>query len=94
MATTTEIEFKKEGSGWICQLADYQAKMGGVISLALSGANQIVTVEATVEGMPPMVAQNLSTPYGSGLIFEIDFPAGVSVTLRTAKEVTKATWIQ
>ena len=43
--------------------------------------------------MPPMVAGTLQTPYGTGLVFEIDFPDGVDVTLRTSKPVTEGVWI-
>lgn len=90
---TTAIEFTKVGSGYICQLSDYQANMGGVIHLALSEPNQIVSVEAGASGLPPMVVQTLQTPYGRGLVFELDFPAGIGVTLRTSKPVTEGAWI-
>lgn len=91
--TTTNIEFKLVGGDYVCQLTDYQSKMGGVISLALSEPNQIVSVSASVGEMPPMVAGTLQTPYGTGLVFEIDFPDGVDVTLRTSKPVTEGVWI-
>lgn len=41
----------------------------------------------------PMVVQVLQTPYGKGLVFELDFPDGVGVTLRTSKPVKQAIWI-
>ena len=66
---------------------------GGVIHLALSEPNQIVSVEAGASGLPPMVVQTLQTPYGLGLVFELDFPAGIGVTLRTSKPVTEGVWI-
>lgn len=66
----------------------------GVIHLALSEPNQIVSVVAGVSGLPPMVVQTLQTPYGLGLVFELDFPNGIGVTLRTSKPVTEAVWIK
>lgn len=92
--TTTEIEFTKVGNDFICQLTEYQTNMGGVIHLALSEPNQIVSVVAGVSGLPPMVVQTLQTPYGLGLVFELDFPNGIGVTLRTSKPVTEAVWIK
>lgn len=41
----------------------------------------------------PMVVQTLQTPYGKGLVFELDFPDGVGVTLRTSKPVKQAIWL-
>ena len=64
-----------------------------MISLSLSEPNQIVSVLAYTPGMPPMVVQTLQTPYGIGLVFEIDFPEGVGVTLKSAKPVNEAVWI-
>lgn len=91
--TTTAIEFTKAGDGYICQLSDYQAKMGGVIHLALSEPNQIVSVWAGASGMPPMVVGTFQTPYGLGIVFGLDFPDGVVVTLRSSKPVTEAVWM-
>lgn len=48
---------------------------------------------AGVSGMPPMVIRTLQTPYGKGLVFELDLPEGLSVTIRTSKPVTAAVWI-
>lgn len=48
---------------------------------------------AGVSGMPPMVVRTLQTPYGRGLVFELDIPEGIDVTLRTSKPVTEAVWI-
>ena len=65
---------------------------GGEIHLALSEPNQIVSVQAGVPGMPPMVVETLQTPYGLGLVFEFDFPEGIDVKLSTSKPVTYGIW--
>lgn len=92
---STSIQFQKVSDNYVCQLSDYQTtKRGGVIHLALSEPNQIVVVSAGADGMPPMVVQTLSTPpYGLGLVFELDFPDGIDVTLSTTKPVTQGVWI-
>lgn len=90
---TTAIEFTKTGSDYVCQLTDYQTNMSGVIHLALSEPNQIVAVEVGAAGLPPMVMQTLQTPYGLGVVFGLDIPDGIGVTLRTSKPVTEAVWI-
>lgn len=91
--SNTAISFTQSGGDYVCALADYGSKMSGVVHLALSEPNQVVSVEAGASGMPPMVVETLSTPYGLGLVFEIDFPDGVGVTLRTSKPVTEGAWI-
>lgn len=90
--TTTTIEFTKVDSDYVCELTDYNAK-NGEVSLALSEPNQIVSVLAGPQGMPAMVVQTLQTPYGLGLMFEIDFPEGIGVTLRTSKPVISGVWL-
>lgn len=91
---TTAIEFTKDGGDYVCYLTDYQSFMGGgVIHLSLSEPDQTVAVEAGAAGLPAMVVQTLQTPYGKGLVFELDFPTGIGVTLRTAKPVTEGVWI-
>lgn len=90
---TTAIEFTKTGGDYVCALTDYGTAMIGTIHLALSEPNQIVSVEAGAAGLPPMCVQTLQTPYGLGLVFALDFPDGIGVTLRTSKPVTEAAWI-
>lgn len=87
---TTAIEFTKADGDYVCALSGTK----GIVHLALSEPNQIVSVQVGVTGMPPMVVSTLSTPYGLGLVFEIDFPESVGVTLRTSKPVTNGIWIE
>lgn len=70
-----------------------KAILGGVIHLALSEPNQAVSNSAAVSDLPPMCVQTLQTPYGLGLVFELEFPEGVSVTLSSSKPVTEGAWI-
>lgn len=86
---TTAIEFTKTGGDYVCALTGTK----GVVHLALSEPNQIVSVEGGVSGLPPMVMGLVSTPYGNGVVFELDFPEGIEVTLRTSKPVTNGVWI-
>lgn len=86
---TTAIEFTKVDGDYVCALAGTK----GVVHLALSEPNQIVSVEGGVSGLPSMVMGLVSTPYGNGVVFEIDFPEGIEVLLRTSKPVTNGVWI-
>lgn len=91
MASTT-LTFTQSNGEYVCTLPT-TAAVSGVAHLALSEPNQNVTVWAGAPDMPPMVADVLNTPYSLGLVFELDFPQGVNVTLRTGKPVTSAVWI-
>lgn len=90
----TQIEFEKSGSDYVCALSNGTSATKGVVHLALSEPNQIVVVEAGAASMPPMVVRSLQTPYGLGMVFEIDFPQGIAVTLLTSKPVTDGLWIE
>lgn len=90
----TQIEFEKSGSDYVCALSDGTSATKGVVHLALSEPNQIVVVEAGAASMPPMAVRQLQTPYGLGMVFEIDFPQSIAVKLLTPKPVTSGLWIE
>lgn len=90
----TQIEFTKNGGDYVCALSDGTSATKGIVHLALSEPNQIVSVWGGAASMPPMVVTTLQTPYGTGLVFELDFPEGVSVILRSSKPVINGIWIE
>lgn len=89
---STSLEFTQDNGEYVCALPTATA-ISGVVHLALSEPNQNVTVWVGAPDMPPMVVDVISTPFGLGLVFELDFPEGINATLRTGKPVTSAVWI-
>lgn len=91
MASTT-LTFTQDDGDYVYTFPT-SAAVSGVAHLALSNPNQNVVVWAGAPDMPPMVADVLSTSFGLGLVFELNFPEGIVVTLRTTEPVTSAVWI-
>lgn len=51
---------------------------------------QPVEVSANIPDMPRCVTNVYNNPYNNGIIFGLDFPVGIKVTLRCRAEITKA----
>lgn len=87
---TTQLTFEKIGMQNICTISDYTS--GGVIQVQLKG-KAIVSASANIPGMPPAVVGVFENPYGSSVIFSLDIPDGLEVTLKTQSEVVNAVWM-
>lgn len=87
---TTQLTFEKIGTQYICKISDYTA--GGVIQVQLDG-NARVSASANIPDMPPAVVGIFENPYGKSVIFTLDIPEGLEVTLKTSSTVIAAQWM-
>ncbi len=86
----TDLTFTPNMGGYFCKLADNQ--LTGVIQIVLGAPSAIVAVAANLPGMPPSTVGTFSNPYGESVIFAVDFPQGMEVTLTTSNEPERAAW--
>lgn len=87
---TTELTFEKSGTESVCKIPDYTS--GGVIQVQLQG-NAVVSASANIPDMPPSVVGIFENPYGNSVIFSLDLPDGLEVTLKTQSTVIAAVWM-
>lgn len=88
---TEKLSFEKKGLHYVCVLSESQTR--GVVQVELAGSG-IVSVSAGLPGMSPTAVRTVENPYGTSVIFEVDFPEGVTVVLRTSVPVVEALWMQ
>lgn len=88
----TEIQFSKQGNEYVCKITAGES-LGGVIELTQTQRG-LVTVYANVEGMPLVYLRTYDNPYGTSVLFAIDLPDGLEVTIKSQTEVTSAVWMQ
>jgi len=89
---TNNLTFSKSGSN-----GGYTARFvsDGPVILQLERTEQgIVSVKANLPGLPPVPVQTLRTIYGANMVFAVDLPAGVEVTVVSATEVSNAKMIR
>lgn len=87
----TELNFEKIGTENVCKINDYTS--GDVIQVQLDGIAR-VSASANIPGMPPSVVGIFENPYSKSVIFSLDIPDGLEVTLKTSSNVIKAVWMQ
>lgn len=80
---------------------DYICKIDSTTNDGLSGVIQIeqseqgiVSVLANLPSMPPAFVRTFENPYGKSVIFELELPDGVEVTIKSSTEVINALWIK
>ena len=88
---TSELIFERVENTSVCKIPDY--KSGGVIQVELDGGAP-VSASANIPGMPPSVVGIFENPYGRSVIFSLEIPDGLEVTLKTSARVVKAVWMQ
>lgn len=88
---TTELTFERINNTSVCKIPDY--KSGGVIQVQLAKQAN-VSASANIPGMPPSVVGIFENPYGDSVIFSLDVPDGLEVTLKSSSPVIKAVWMQ
>lgn len=84
---TKEIQFEKNTNG------DYEASFvstGRVTFQALRKTVSSITVLGNVTGMRPSVVSVHQNIHDDSIIFGIDLPVGVNVTIRSHGEIIKA----
>lgn len=89
---TTELTFEKDGLQNVCKIDSYNK--GDIIQVWLDGSAARVSVSANIPDMPPAFIGLFENPYGDSVIFTLDIPDGLEVTLKTTAEVKKALWMQ
>lgn len=82
-----EIQFEKNASG------AYESSFistGKVTFQALRKSVRSIAVMGNLPGMDPVTVSVHDNRYEHGIIFGIDLPVGVNVTLKTGGEIIKA----
>ena len=85
----TQLTFEKIGTQNVCKIHDYTS--GDVIQVQLEGSAR-VSASANIPGMPPAVISVFENPYGDSVIFSLELPEGLEVTLKTSSNVINAVW--
>lgn len=88
---TSELIFERVENTSVCKIPNY--KSGGVVQVELDGG-ATVSASANIPGMPPSVVGIFENPYGRSVIFSLEIPDGLEVTLKTSARVVKAVWMQ
>lgn len=88
MAATTLI-FSKVGDKWVTTFTS----MGeSIVEMERKGQG-LCSIRANIEGMKSVPVTSFKNPYESNVIFNLDIPAGVEVTIESATEVINAKMI-
>lgn len=88
----TALTFEKQDGTYVCQLPDTE-KLGGVIQL-VQNKRGIVSISANIAGLPEAVVQTIENPYGNTVLFELNLPDNLAVTIKSATEVTEGVWMR
>lgn len=85
---TTTLNFTKSGGTWVTQFAS----QGACIIELERKAQGTVAISVNIEGMMPIPVPvaNLANPYDPSVIFAIDIPEGLIITVKSSSEVTNA----
>lgn len=86
MATTAILNFEKTGDVWA---AKFTSQGSCVIELERN-TQGIVSISANLSGMVEVPVTDFKNGYTPNVIFEVDVPEGVEVTVRSGSEVTQA----
>lgn len=89
---TEGLEFTELNGTYVCRLDNSTPNSGGVIQV-VQKTRGIVSVSANIPGMPPSVVAVYDNPYGNSVIFQLDLPSGVEVTIKSGTEVERAVWM-
>lgn len=85
-----DLSFEVQNGNYVCKLAADENK--GIVHVDLGQTAQAVAVSANLAGMPPSTVKVFQNPYEGSVVFEVDFPLGVEVTISTLKAPVKAVW--
>lgn len=86
----TELTFVKKGSLYVCKLTDYS--QGNIVQVELEGTAMVSANVSIGGGMAPACVGIFENPYGHSVVFSLDIPEGLEVTLTTSSQVKKAAW--
>lgn len=88
MASTLTFEKLTTASGNLWA-AKFTSQGACVIEMERK-SHGLVAITANLEGMAEVPVTNFQNPYGKNVIFEVDVPEGVEITVKSESEVTKA----
>lgn len=82
----TNLTFTKQGDEWATTLT---ATSGGIVEIERTTSG-IVSVNGNIEGMESVPIASFQNPYTASVLFSLDVPDGIEVTIKSATEVTSA----
>lgn len=83
---TTKLNFRKEENSYI---ANFTSSGSCVIQMYIDKRCQ-VSVYANIDGMNPVLLNNIVNPLSEDIIFACDIASGIEVTIKTTMEVKDA----
>lgn len=88
----TNLVFMAVDGQYVCSLPA-EGEKTGVVQITQTERG-MVSVFANVEGMEKCYLGTYANNLGNSLIFALDLPDGLEVTIESATEVTNAVWMQ
>lgn len=83
---TTNLTFTKQGDEWV---STFTATGAGIVEIERKKQGNC-SVFANISGMNAVPIASFQNPYVKNVIFNLDIPAGIEVTIKSATEVTAA----
>ena len=84
---TTDLTFLRQADG-SCT-ASFVSEGKAVVQMMRKGLG-MVSVLANIPGMEPCVVDTFHNPYNLGIVFGVDLPVGIEVTIRCDSEIAEA----
>lgn len=85
MATST-LTFEKVGGVYAAKFAS----QGACVIEIERDEQSPVSVSANIDGMAEVPIASFNNPYVSSVIFNLDIPAGINITIKSTTEVVSA----
>lgn len=79
------LTFTNQNGEWVAKTSDGP----GIVQLARNEQGS-VSVSTNIPGMDAVPIAAFKNPYKADVIFKLDVPAGIEVTIKSATEVTEA----
>lgn len=79
------LTFTKQDGEWVAKTSDGP----GIVQLARAEQGT-VSVSANISGMGAVPIASFKNPYMSDVIFKLEVPSGIEVTIKSATEVVEA----
>lgn len=82
----TSLNFQKNGQTYQTR---FTSSGGGIVQLERDENSQVV-VYANLPGMEPTLISIVKNQYDTGIMFRLDVPSGIDVTIESVTEVKSA----
>ena len=80
-----DLTFTNQNGEWVAKTSDGH----GIVQIARAEQG-IVSVSANIPGMEAVPIAAFNNPYKADVIFQLEVPAGIEVTIKSATEVVEA----